>query len=104
MGAAAGGSQNSKRGAERLSNDAQRLLLLVAADDSAQLSVVRAAARHLGIDPDALDEVERSGLVTVVEDQLELAVVGTNLIEEHREHPFGQPIDRRFMGTVTFRY
>ena len=38
------------------------------------------------------------------EDQLELAVVGTNLIEEHREHPFGQPIDRRFMGTVTFRY
>ena len=38
------------------------------------------------------------------EDQLELAVVGTKLIEEHREHPFGQPIDRRFMGTVTFRY
>ena len=58
--------------AERLSQDAQRLLLLVAADDSAQPSVVRAAARHLGIDPDSLDEVERSGLVTVVEDQLEL--------------------------------
>ncbi len=38
------------------------------------------------------------------QDQLELAVVGTNLIEEHREHPFGQPVDRRFMGTVTFRY
>ncbi len=37
-------------------------------------------------------------------DQLELAVVGTNLIQEHREHPFGQPIDRRFMGSVTFRY
>lgn len=38
------------------------------------------------------------------DDQLELAVVGTNLIQEHRQHPFGQPIDRRFMGTVTFRY
>ncbi|MCZ7683492.1 MAG: TonB-dependent receptor [Sandaracinaceae bacterium] len=38
------------------------------------------------------------------DDQLELAVVGTNLIMEHREHPFGQPVDRRAMGTVTFRY
>lgn len=38
------------------------------------------------------------------QDQLELAVVGTNLIMEHREHPFGQPVDRRFMGSVTFRY
>jgi iron complex outermembrane receptor protein len=38
------------------------------------------------------------------DDQLELAIVGTNLIMEHREHPFGQPVDRRFMGSVTFRY
>jgi outer membrane receptor for ferrienterochelin and colicin len=39
------------------------------------------------------------------EDQLELAVVGTNLIDDgHREHPYGQPIDRRFMGVVTVRF
>lgn len=38
------------------------------------------------------------------QDQLEVAVVGTNLIEEHRQHPFGQPVDRRVMGSVTFRY
>ena len=39
------------------------------------------------------------------EDQLELAVVGTNLIDDgHREHPYGQPIDRRFMGIVTVRF
>jgi iron complex outermembrane receptor protein len=37
-------------------------------------------------------------------DQLELAVVGTNLLGEHRQHPFGQLVDRRFMGSVTFRY
>ena len=39
------------------------------------------------------------------DDQLELAVVGTNLIDDgHREHPFGQPIDRRFLGTVSVRF
>ncbi len=41
----------------------------------------------------------------LMDDHLELGVVGTNLIDpEHREHPFGQPVDRRFMGTamVTF--
>jgi iron complex outermembrane receptor protein len=39
------------------------------------------------------------------EDQLELAVVGFNLLDEgHREHPFGQPVDRRFMGFVTVRF
>lgn len=40
-----------------------------------------------------------------LDDQLELAVVGMNLIDDgHREHPFGQPIDRRFLGTVTVRF
>ena len=38
------------------------------------------------------------------DDQLELAVTGTNLLMAHREHPFGQRMDRRFMGHVTFRY
>jgi len=38
-------------------------------------------------------------------DQLELALVGLNLVADgHREHPFGQPIDRRFLGTVTVRF
>src|SRR5690606_28156937 len=41
----------------------------------------------------------------LVEDHLELGVVGTNLIDPgHREHPFGQPIDRRFMGTATVTF
>lgn len=40
-----------------------------------------------------------------LDDQLELAVVGTNLVDDgHREHPFGQQIDRRFMGFVTVRF
>jgi outer membrane receptor protein involved in Fe transport len=38
------------------------------------------------------------------DDQLEVALIGTNLIMEHREHPFGQQMDRRFMGSVTARY
>lgn len=39
------------------------------------------------------------------DDQLEIAIVGTNLLMDgHRQHPFGQPVDRRFMGSVTFRF
>lgn len=39
------------------------------------------------------------------DDQLELAIIGTNLVDAgHREHPFGQPIDRRFLGTATVRF
>ncbi len=39
-----------------------------------------------------------------LDDRLEIAAVGTNLLMNHREHPFGQVLDRRFMGSVTFRY
>lgn len=40
-----------------------------------------------------------------LDDQVEISVVGTNLLMDgHREHPFGQRIDRRFMGNVTFRW
>ncbi len=40
-----------------------------------------------------------------LDDQLELAIVGFNLIDDgHREHPYGQTIPRRFMGTVTVRF
>jgi iron complex outermembrane receptor protein len=40
-----------------------------------------------------------------LDDQLELAVVGYNLAADgHREHPYGQTIPRRFMGTVTVRF
>ncbi|MFK7987062.1 MAG: TonB-dependent receptor [Sandaracinaceae bacterium] len=38
------------------------------------------------------------------DDQLELAVTGSNLLMHHREHPFGQRTDRRFMGHATFRF
>ncbi|MFC7723643.1 AAA family ATPase [Nocardioides sp. GCM10028917] len=58
--------------AGRLGPDAQRLLLIAATDDSTEIAVIRAAARALGVDPDALDEVERSGLVTVTDGVLEM--------------------------------
>ncbi len=39
------------------------------------------------------------------DDQLELAAVGTNLIDDgSRQHPFGQRVDRRFMGFATVRF
>ncbi len=39
------------------------------------------------------------------DDHLDLAIVGTNLVADgHREHPFGQPIDRRFFGAATVRF
>lgn len=40
----------------------------------------------------------------LLDDNLELAVVGTNLVDDgHREHPFGQPTELRVMGWVTAR-
>ncbi|HET6818312.1 MAG TPA: AAA family ATPase [Mycobacteriales bacterium] len=49
----------------RLSESAQRLLLVAAADDSGHVAVVRGAAAQLGADDLALDEVERAGLLRV---------------------------------------
>ena len=56
----------------RLSEDAQRMLLLAATDDTARLPVVRDAADRLGIGDDALDAVERAGLLRVDGDELTL--------------------------------
>ncbi|MGY2067649.1 AAA family ATPase [Blastococcus sp. SYSU DS0619] len=56
----------------RLSAPAQRLLLLVAADDTGRLTVVRDAASRLDIADDALDEAEGIGLLRVDGDTLAL--------------------------------
>ena len=58
--------------ARRLSSDAQSLLLAAAADDSARLITVLGAVAAMGADPDALVEVERSGLVTVADGRITL--------------------------------
>ncbi len=58
--------------ARRLSDDAQTLLLVAAADDSARLATVLQAVEAMGADPDALAEVERSGLVTIGDSQITL--------------------------------
>jgi DNA-binding CsgD family transcriptional regulator len=58
--------------ARRLSDGAQALLLVAAADDSARLATVLQATATLGADRDALAEVEQSGLVTVADDQITL--------------------------------
>ena len=40
-----------------------------------------------------------------MEDRAELAVAGFNLAGvQHRQHPFGQLVDRRVMGLATFRF
>ena len=49
----------------RLGEPAQRLLLVAAADDTGRLTVVRDAGDRLGAGDDALDEVERAGLLRV---------------------------------------
>ncbi|GAB4215761.1 MAG: hypothetical protein OHK0013_41610 [Sandaracinaceae bacterium] len=42
---------------------------------------------------------------SLFDDHLDLAIVGTNLVADgHREHPFGQPVDRRFFGSATVRF
>jgi DNA-binding CsgD family transcriptional regulator len=58
--------------ARRLSPDAQRLLLIAAADDSARVATVSAAATQLDVDMDALGEAESSGLVRVEGRELHL--------------------------------
>jgi DNA-binding CsgD family transcriptional regulator len=58
--------------ARRLSRDAQRLLLIVAADDSGRVATVSAAGKVLGVDVEALGEVETSGLVRVEDRYLHL--------------------------------
>jgi DNA-binding CsgD family transcriptional regulator len=58
----------------RLSAEAQRMLLVAAADDLENLGVVTRAGELLGLGPDALDTAERAGLV---------ALHGTRLVFRH---------------------
>jgi DNA-binding CsgD family transcriptional regulator len=52
----------------RLSQDAQALLLVAAADDTGQVDTVRAAAGRLGVDAAAWEDAERSGLLMITAD------------------------------------
>jgi DNA-binding CsgD family transcriptional regulator len=56
----------------RLSEAAQRLLLVAAADDTARLSVIRDASQRLGAGDSALEEVERAGMLRVQRDTVAL--------------------------------
>ncbi len=58
--------------ARRLTDAAQTLLLVAAADDSARLATVLRATFSAGADPEALAEVERSGLVEVADGRVVL--------------------------------
>lgn len=56
--------------ARRLSVDAQTLLLVISADESARLATVLRAVTTLGADPGALVEAEQSRLVAVTDGQV----------------------------------
>ncbi len=56
----------------RLGDAAQRLLLVAATDGSSRASIVLAAARQLDAGAGALDEVERTGLLTIDGEAVEL--------------------------------
>ncbi len=58
--------------ARRLPASAQTLLLVAAADDSGRIATVRKAAATLGVDGDALDAVEGSGLLRTRDGEVEL--------------------------------
>lgn len=51
--------------ARRLTEAAQRLLLTIAIDDTGNIRTVLESARRLDISPEALDEIETSGLVDI---------------------------------------
>lgn len=56
----------------RLSEAAQRFLLVATADDTGRLTVVRDAAYATGADDGAVDEAERSGLLSMNADQVSM--------------------------------
>ncbi len=56
----------------RLPEATQRFLLVAAADDSGRVGIVRRAARALGAEADAVEVAERSGLLGIVDGQVEL--------------------------------
>jgi DNA-binding CsgD family transcriptional regulator len=56
----------------RLPEQVQTLLLVAAADDTGNLSVVQQAAAHLGVTADALQEAERAKLLVTDRDSLRL--------------------------------
>ncbi|KRE55604.1 hypothetical protein ASG70_09795 [Phycicoccus sp. Soil748] len=56
----------------RLPEAAQQLLLVACADDTGRVSVIRGAADRLHADDDALEEVERAGLLSVTGSQVAL--------------------------------
>jgi DNA-binding CsgD family transcriptional regulator len=56
----------------RLPPSTQRLLLVAATDETENIGTVIAAGSRLGIDPDALAEAERDGLVSVHGNHLEM--------------------------------
>jgi DNA-binding CsgD family transcriptional regulator len=58
--------------ARRLPAPTQRLLLLVAADDTGSLATIFKAAATLGIEPDALDAAELASLVRAVEGRVDV--------------------------------
>jgi DNA-binding CsgD family transcriptional regulator len=49
---------------EPLGDDARRLLVLAAADDSGEVGTLLRASEGIGVGPDALDAAERAGLLT----------------------------------------
>jgi DNA-binding CsgD family transcriptional regulator len=49
---------------EPLPDDARQVLLLAAVDDSDDMGTLLRASAHLGVTPDALDAIERAGLLT----------------------------------------
>lgn len=54
----------------RLPDDTQTLLLLAAAEDTGDLRAVLAAAELVGVAPSALEDAERAGMATVVDDRV----------------------------------
>jgi DNA-binding CsgD family transcriptional regulator len=58
--------------ARRLPAPTQRLLLLVAADDTGSLATIFKAAATLGIEPNALDAAELAGLLHAVEGRVDV--------------------------------
>jgi hypothetical protein len=74
----------------RLTEAAQRFLLVVAADDTARLRVIVEAAQRLDAG-DALDEVERAGLVRVEGTELFLYHPLVRSSVYRADHPAGAP-------------
>ncbi|MCC7540684.1 MAG: TonB-dependent receptor, partial [Deltaproteobacteria bacterium] len=68
------------------------------------IDVARGGVAFFSFDLPAYTQLNARIGYRLLDDRLDLGIVGTNLTGEHREHPFGQPTQVTIVGTAGLRF